>query len=103
MGRTEEAIEALEKALELNPDIVQAWNNLANAYLQKGDVDKAVETNLRLLNLAPDFGLGRNNLAVAYFHKGEFDKAIEQADKAKELGFEVHPDFLKELEPHRQS
>ncbi len=98
-----EAIEALEKALELNPDIVQAWNNLANAYLQKGDFDKAIETNLSLLKLAPTFGLGHNNLAVAYYQKGEHDKAIEHADKAKELGFEVHPDFLKELEPYRQS
>jgi tetratricopeptide (TPR) repeat protein len=103
MGKTEEAIEALEKALELNPDIVQAWNNLANAYLQKGDFDKAIETNLKLLNLAPTFGLGHNNLAVAYYQKGDFDRAVEHVDKAKELGFEVHPDFLKELEPYRHS
>jgi tetratricopeptide (TPR) repeat protein len=103
MGKTGEAIQALEKAIELNPDIVQAWNNLANAYLQKGNLDKAIETNLRLLNLAPTFGLGHNNLAVAYSHKGEHAKAIEHVDKAKALGFEVHPDFLKELEPYRHA
>ena len=53
--------------------------------------------------MLPTFGLGHNNLAVAYYQNGEHDKAIEHADKAKELGFEVHPDFLKELEPYRQS
>ena len=70
---------------------------------RKGISTKPIETNLKLLNLAPTFGLGHNNLAVAYYHKGEHDKAIEHADKAKELGFEVHPDFLKELEPYRHS
>jgi hypothetical protein len=40
---------------------------------------------------------------VAYYHKGEYDKAIEHVEKAKEQGFEVHPDFLKELEPYRNS
>ena len=101
MTETEEAIEALEKAIELNPDIVQAWNNLANAYLQKDDVDKAIETGKKLLKLAPDFELGHNNLAFAYYSKGDYPKAIEHVDKALELGFDVHPDFLKKLEPHR--
>jgi cytochrome c-type biogenesis protein CcmH/NrfG len=35
MGETDKAIEALEKALELNPDIIQAMCNLANAYTRK--------------------------------------------------------------------
>jgi hypothetical protein len=33
---------------------------------------------------------------------GEFEKAIEHCDKALSLGFEVHPDFLKLLKPHRK-
>ena len=98
MAETEEAVQALEKAIELNPDIVQAWNNMANAYLQKGDVEKAIETNKRLLKVAPSFGLGHNNLAVAYYHKGEYAKASEHVERARELGFEVHPEFLKRLE-----
>ena len=30
MMETEAAIEALEKAIELNPEIIQAWSNLIN-------------------------------------------------------------------------
>ncbi len=101
MGKTDEAIEALDKALELNPEIVQAMCNLANAYLQKGDVGKSIEVNKKMLELAPDFSLGCNNLANAYYMKGEYDEAIKYCDKALELGFEVHPEFLKLLEPHR--
>jgi tetratricopeptide (TPR) repeat protein len=102
MGKTAEAIEALEKAIELNPDIVQAWNNLANAYLQKEDVEKAIETGERLVKMAPDFGLGLNNLAFAYYSKGDYENAVTHVDKALALGFEVHPEFLKRLEPYRK-
>ncbi|HKZ56389.1 MAG TPA: tetratricopeptide repeat protein, partial [Thermodesulfovibrionales bacterium] len=55
----------------------------------------------KILEMAPDFSLSYNNLANAYFLKGEFDEAIKNCDKAVELGFEVHPEFLKLLEPHR--
>jgi tetratricopeptide (TPR) repeat protein len=64
-------------------------------------VDKAIETGKKLLKLAPDFELGHNNLASAYYSRGDYEKAIEHLDRAVELGFEVHPDFLKKLEPHR--
>ena len=85
----------------MNPEIVQAWCNLANAYLQKGDIEKSIETNKKMLKLAPDFALGYNNLANAYYMKEQFDEAIQNCEKASELGFEVHPEFLKLLEPHR--
>ncbi len=102
MGKTDEAIAALEKALELNPDIVQAECNLANAYLQKGDVARCIEINERMLSKAANFALGHNNLANAYYYAGRFAEAVEHCDKARELGFEVHPEFLKLLEPHRK-
>jgi tetratricopeptide (TPR) repeat protein len=101
MGETDKAIEALEKAIELNPDIIQAMCNLANAYLQKGDIDKSIEINEKMIALASTFALGYNNLANAYYLKGDYDKAVQCCDRAVELEFEVHPDFLKLLEPHR--
>jgi tetratricopeptide (TPR) repeat protein len=101
MGKTDEAIEALEKALELNPEIVQAMCNLANAYLQKGDIEKSIAANMKMLELAPDFSLGYNNLANACYMKGEYNEAIRHCDRALALGFEVHPEFISLLEPHR--
>ena len=92
---------ALEKAIELNPDIVQAYANLVNAYLQKEDVDKAIETGEKLVQMAPDFALAHNNLAFAYYCRDEYDKALGCLDKARELGFQAHPDFIAKLEPYR--
>jgi len=42
-----------------------------------------------------------NNLAIAYMEKDEFGLAIENIDKAVELGYDVAPDVLKELNEHR--
>jgi len=51
--------------------------------------------------MAPNFGLGHNNIAYAYYLKGEYERAIEHCDKAIKLGFKVHPELLKLLEPYR--
>jgi tetratricopeptide (TPR) repeat protein len=101
MTKTQEAIGALNKAIELNPEIAQAWSNLINAYLQNDDVEKAIDVGIKAVEMAPDFALGHNNLASAYYNNGDYKKAIEHLDKAVELGFEPHPEFLKVLEPHR--
>ncbi len=55
-----------------------------------------------MLELAPDFALGYNNLANAYYMKGEYEEAVRNCDKAAALGFEVHPEFLKLLDPYRR-
>jgi len=51
--------------------------------------------------MAPEFALGHNNLASAYYNNDNHKKAIEHLDKAIELGFEPHPEFIKALEPYR--
>lgn len=101
MGRTEEAIKALEKAIGLEPEMAQAWSNLTSAYMQQGDLEKAIEAGEKLVRYAPNFAVGFNNLGYAYFLKKDYAKAITYIDKAQELGLEIHPDFLKQLEPHR--
>ncbi len=101
MGRTEEAIEALEKAISLEPEMAQAWSNLTSAYMQLGDLEKAIEAGEKLVRYAPEFAVGFNNLGYAYYLKKDYAKAITYIDKARELGLEIHLDFLKQLEPHR--
>lgn len=101
MGRTQEAIAALEKAISLEPEMAQAWSNLTSAHIQQGDLEKAIEAGKKLVVHAPKFAVGFNNLGYAYYLKKDFVKAIIYIDKAQELGLEIHPDFLKQLEPYR--
>ena len=51
-----------------------------------------------MIKAQPAFGPAWNNLALAYFEKGEFAKAKDAAEQAQKCGYEVHPDFIKELQ-----
>ena len=37
------------------------------------------------------------NRAIACYYKGEYDKAWDDVHKAQNLGYQVHPGFLKLL------
>ncbi|MGA6924257.1 MAG: hypothetical protein WBY88_01175 [Desulfosarcina sp.] len=53
------------------------------------------------MKLSPDFAVAHNNLAIAYLEDGQPTLALEHADKARDLGYSVAPEILKELDPHR--
>ncbi|MBC2742505.1 MAG: tetratricopeptide repeat protein [Desulfosarcina sp.] len=94
-------IKALEKATVFNFRFVQAFATLANAYLMNGQVKESIEANLKALKISPDFAVAHNNLAIAYLEDGQPALALEHANKARKLGYEVAPEIMKELEPHR--
>lgn len=100
-GNIDEAIPALEKAIRWNHNFLQAYTTLANAYLMKRMIDESIETSLKVLDIEPGFAIAHNNLAIAYLEKGENDLAVKHVDKAVELGYEVAPEILKEVEAFR--
>jgi hypothetical protein len=51
--------------------------------------------------MEPSFSVAHNNLAIAYLENGEYEMAVEHCDKAVELGYEVAPEILKEIEQYR--
>jgi tetratricopeptide (TPR) repeat protein len=80
---------------------IQAFTNLANAYLMKGRIDEAIEANHKALVLAPAFAPAHNNLAIAYLEKGQYALAVAHCDKAVELGYDVAPQIRQEIEEQR--
>ncbi|MEK6658831.1 MAG: tetratricopeptide repeat protein, partial [Campylobacterota bacterium] len=54
------------------------------------DFTKAIEIN-------PNDSQVYNDRAVSYFFEKDYDKSWQDVYKAKELGKDVHPGFLKEL------
>ncbi len=102
LGNVDEAIPALEKAVKFNPKYLQAHATLANAYLMKGRIAESIETNLKALEIQPDFPVIHNNLAIAYLEEQSYDLAVKHCDQAVELGYEVAPEIIKEIEPHRK-
>lgn len=61
-----DAIDAYEKALEVNSNNVAAYLDLAKLYREQGHFAEARNTYLRALNSWPDFPEGHFNLAVFY-------------------------------------
>ncbi len=101
-GEPEKAIRALKKAIKWEPNFIQAHNALATAHFMEGDYDASIAACNEVLRREPGFAPAWNNLSLALFEKGDFELSIEAADKALAGGFEVHPDFLNDLKPHRK-
>jgi tetratricopeptide (TPR) repeat protein len=81
----ERAEEVYAKALELNPDIVQAHSALGYIYALQGKLQEALEENLKVLELAPNDYATHKNLAMIYQQLGRIEEAIAEAETALEL------------------
>ena len=84
-GRTDEAIDWLQKALRLKPDYLEAANNLGFAFLLNGRVDTAIVLFQRILKINPDYEVAQSNFGNALRQKGSIDEAIAHCRKALEL------------------
>ncbi|MBT8339109.1 MAG: tetratricopeptide repeat protein, partial [Desulfatitalea sp.] len=95
-GNLEEAIKMLKRSTAFNFRFVQGFTTLATAYLMQGQVDEAIEAGRSALKAEPNFPVAHNNLAVAYLEKGDLEKAEFHARRARELGYDVDPELLKQ-------
>ena len=82
LGKIGQAIGHYFDALELDPDLAAAHNNLGVALKAKGDVDGAIEHYNEALRIDPDDAPAHNNLGNALADKGNLDGAIEQYKEA---------------------
>jgi serine/threonine protein kinase/tetratricopeptide (TPR) repeat protein len=77
LGRTSEAIEEINKALELDPLSLIINTAAGNVYLYAGREDKAVEQAEKILDMDPTFGFAHMILADVNKRKGKYDEAVE--------------------------
>ena len=81
----------------------KAHNNLGGAYYHKGMLDEAITEYKRAIEINPKYAQAHINfnLAITYYYKKEYSLAIKHCDRAIELGWEVSPELLDNLEPYR--
>jgi tetratricopeptide (TPR) repeat protein len=84
-GRVDESIACLEKALEIDPDYMEAHVNLAAALLRKGQTSEAMLHLERAIELDPASGPAFLNLAIAYLEQGRPEDAERAARQAYKL------------------
>jgi tetratricopeptide (TPR) repeat protein len=90
-GRTAEAIEHYQAALEIRPDFAEAHNNLGTALAAQGHAVEAIDQYLRALEIKPDFAMVHYNLGVALANQGRYTEAIQHYQRV----LEIKPDFAE--------
>ncbi len=76
------AIQAYQKAIELEPTYVEAYNNLGIIYQMMGDVDRAFGVYQKATEINPGYEKGYNNLGILLLLKGRDEEALEAFQKA---------------------
>jgi TolB-like protein/DNA-binding winged helix-turn-helix (wHTH) protein/Tfp pilus assembly protein PilF len=82
MGRTDESIAQLEKAVQLDPTSLSTNNALALPYIRSGQNDKALKIIDEVLTMDPRFALAHHYRSRARLQKLDFKGAIESARMA---------------------
>ena len=88
LGRLDQAIPLLERAVELRPVSARYHNALGNACLQRGYVDRAVASFRSALNINNDNAEAHENLNQALLAGGYFHEAVAACRAA----LQVSPD-----------
>lgn len=84
-GRTAEAIESYQRALELDPRMAQAHANLVGSFGRTGEIDQAGEHYAAALALNPDLEELHNNWGVVRAASGDSAAAAAAFRKALEV------------------
>ena len=85
LGRPQDAIEHLERALRLKPDNANAHYNLARILMDMGRPREAREHFQQALRLDPGDARIRFNCAIAYARSDEASEAVAMAKDALAL------------------
>ena len=80
-----EAIENYSKAIELNPEFAEAYNNRGNTYYAQGNLNQAISDYNKVIELNPISSMAYNARGNAYSSRGDISQAIADYKKALEL------------------
>lgn len=84
-GRTEDAIDQFQQALQIRPGYAETYYNLGNARLQQGRLDEAMAYFQQALQIRPDYADAHFNLGVALYRKGNVGEAMTHFQQALQI------------------
>ena len=90
LGKLDQAVQAFEKMISLNPNDASSYYNLGNALKDQGKLEEAIQCYNNALAIKPDYEEALNNVVVALKTKGKSGeqrliKIIETYNKAQSL------------------
>lgn len=88
-----EALNLLNKAIEVDPEDDTTWNNISLCYDAIGEYQLALEAAQKAVNLGEENATEYSNLGNAYFDLGN----IEDAKLAYEKSLDLNPEYFYAL------
>jgi tetratricopeptide (TPR) repeat protein len=85
--KLDDAVAAYLRALDQDPDYVDALHALAMTYAHQEKLEQAIEVGKRLVEIAPDDELAHTSLSIFYQQKGMIAEAEQIAAKARTLSW----------------
>lgn len=88
-GKYEEAIQAYDEALKINPQNANVWNNKGTALRNLGKDDEAIKAYGEALKIDPQFAIAWDNKGNALGILGRYD----EANKAFNEALKINPQY----------
>jgi len=85
VGRTDEAYREIKRAEELDPLSLVIINNIAENYIDRGDLNSAVKVCEQMFGLDSNFWAAHQTLAIIFVKQGRYDEALVEAQKSTQL------------------
>jgi len=85
LGRYDEALRAIDKALDINPHNEVAWLNKGNAFTKLGRLIDALRCFNAAIKVNPEYEVAWNNKGNALARLGKFDEALGCYERALEI------------------
>ena len=86
-GKLNEAIQACDKATDIDPQYAYAWNNKGAALDAQGKYDEAIQALDKAIDIDPQYASAWYNKGNALTALGQTSEAKAAYDKSKELGY----------------
>ena len=87
------AIACFTKAIEVNPDLAEAYQYRGNAYLGKGELEKAIADYTQMLVLKPKNPEYYYIRGEVYLHASKWEEARRDLNSALLQGFDISVQF----------
>jgi serine/threonine protein kinase len=96
LGKLDQALLHIRRAIELDPLNLNGLDNLAEAYIYTGQYEESADQSRKVLEIDPTFSSAHFRLSAVYRLTGKYDLWIEEWEKGARL--ENNPNELARLE-----
>ncbi|MEW6051300.1 MAG: tetratricopeptide repeat protein [Candidatus Zixiibacteriota bacterium] len=97
----EKAVGKFNQAVELNPKLAEAHNNLGYCYRKLGKLDESLKAYEKAIGLKPDFAKAREYRGETYLAMDQPDKATTELDFLKQMRSPLADTLAKAIEVYQ--